>query len=143
MDTRGRHLILECRGCDPTILNDQAVLAQVLRQAALAAGATVLGIHLHEFTPQGVAGVAVLAESHLSIHTWPEAGYAAVDLYTCGHLQPELAKDVMASSLGATRVEWRVIDRGLKGSMRVSGSRFSPEALTTGWTGCVAPDVQA
>ena len=84
----GTHLILDCWGASR--LNDLEHIEQALRDAIDIAGATLLHIHLHYFTPNGgVSGVAVLAESHISIHTWPERDYAALDIFMCGDTQPE------------------------------------------------------
>lgn len=88
----GRHCILEIYGCASELLNDAAYVDRSIREAAIAAGATLLNQVCHEFEPHGVTALALLAESHISIHTWPENGYAAVDVFTCGdHTQPEVA----------------------------------------------------
>jgi len=88
----GTHLLLELRDCNTQMLNDVKKTKESLVMAAKKAGATVLSAHFHEFVPHGVTGVVVIAESHLSIHTWPEYGYAAVDVFTCGDtLQPSVA----------------------------------------------------
>jgi S-adenosylmethionine decarboxylase len=87
--------------CGLMIDSDPRLIEQILRAAAAAANARVLGVHLHHFGERmGVTGVALLAESHLSIHTWPESGYAAVDVFTCGdHTMPESACRVLAEEL--------------------------------------------
>ena len=82
--SKGRHLILDLYGCDPGILDDYDELMRLLETALNMAGATVLRIFGEKFEPQGVTLLALLAESHASVHSWPELGYAAVDLYTCG-----------------------------------------------------------
>mgnify|MGYP002507729587 CR=1 FL=1 len=82
--SKGRHLILDLYDCDPGILDDYDELTRLLEAALNMAGATILRIFGEKFEPQGVTLLALLAESHASIHTWPELGYAAVDLYTCG-----------------------------------------------------------
>lgn len=84
MQALGRHLILELRGCNPRLLDDLAHIRQTLLEAANLAGVTVIGEVFHKFQPVGVTGVVAIAESHLCIHTWPEYGYAAVDIFTCG-----------------------------------------------------------
>ncbi|MCX4239882.1 adenosylmethionine decarboxylase [Paraliomyxa miuraensis] len=116
--TRGRHWVVELHGCRSTILDDQDAVADLLKRAAEAAGATVLDVHVHGFDPVGVAGVAVLAESHLSIHTWPEVGYVAADLYTCGRCDPSRAYAVLVSELAATRSEVMELTRGVPGGAR-------------------------
>lgn len=86
----GKHLLLDC--WNASNLDDLAIIEKALRDAVVATGATLLHIHLHHFTPNsGVSGVAVLAESHITIHTWPEREYAALDIFMCGDTQPEKA----------------------------------------------------
>lgn len=103
-DTVGKHCILELYDCDPGRLDNQAFLRDTITAAARQAGATLLNLITHRFQPQGVTGLALLAESHISIHTWPESGYAAVDVFTCGdHTMPERACAVLAAELGAGR----------------------------------------
>jgi S-adenosylmethionine decarboxylase len=101
-DTVGKHCILELYHCDSSRLDDEAFLRDTITSAAKRAGATLLNLITHRFEPQGVTGLALLAESHISIHTWPESGYAAVDVFTCGdHTMPERACQVLAAELGA------------------------------------------
>lgn len=113
MKTQGRHLLLELSGCSAVALNDREVVRSALRAAAVAAGAVIVSEALHGFSPHGLTALVLLAESHISIHTWPEAGYAAVDIYTCGDCRPELAVDVLSRDLQAEQVEVLWIDRGL------------------------------
>ncbi len=82
-DPLGIHYIIELYGCKPAILDDLQKIEDTLNYSADLAGATIISSKFHKFSPQGVSGVIVIAESHLSIHTWPELGYAALDLYTC------------------------------------------------------------
>jgi S-adenosylmethionine decarboxylase len=101
-ETVGKHCILELYNCDSAKLDDEAFLRDTITTAAKRAGATLLNLITHRFEPQGVTGLALLAESHISIHTWPESGYAAVDVFTCGdHTMPERACQVLADELGA------------------------------------------
>lgn len=121
---RGQHLLAEYRGCDPAVLDDRDAIARALDAAARAAGATVLSAHLHRFTPRGVSGVLIIQESHLSIHTWPERGYAAVDFYTCGAGDPRRAHEVLAAALRAGECETMLVERGIDPparSLRVAG----------------------
>ena len=101
-DMVGKHCILELYNCDPAKLDDEAFLRNAITSAAKRAGATLLNLITHRFDPQGVTGLALLAESHISIHTWPESGYAAVDVFTCGdHTMPERACIVLSEELDA------------------------------------------
>jgi S-adenosylmethionine decarboxylase proenzyme len=121
---RGLHLLVEYLGCPPALLDDAAALETALRQAALAAGARVVQAGFHRFSPHGVTGYLLLEESHISIHTWPELGYAAADLFTCGETSPRLAEDHLRDALGAARVELLEVLRGAVGNesvMQVSG----------------------
>jgi S-adenosylmethionine decarboxylase len=96
----GKHCILELYDCNPSKLDDEAFLRDTITTAAKRAGATLLNLITHRFQPQGVTGLALLAESHISIHTWPESGYAAVDVFTCGdHTMPEKACLTLAAEL--------------------------------------------
>ena len=114
MNALGRHLLLDLNDCDKEVLNDLSFLRNTLVAAAIDCGATVLSESFHPFEPQGVSGVVVIAESHLSIHTWPEYGYAAVDIFTCGtSVQPEKAVEVLIEKLGAKDHSLTEIQRGL------------------------------
>lgn len=84
MNALGRHILAEIHGCDAAILNNRSTVEGILVEAALKAGAEVREVAFHKFSPQGVSGVVVISESHLAVHTWPEYGYAAVDVFTCG-----------------------------------------------------------
>lgn len=84
-----------------------------MNQAVRAAGATVVASVFQPFEPHGVSGVVVIEESHISIHTWPEHGYAAVDFYTCGQADPEVANALLQAGLGATHSESMYVDRGM------------------------------
>lgn len=84
MNALGTQILLELRECDQELLNDLAYVRQTLIQAAREVNATVIGESFHQFQPQGVTGILAVAESHICIHTWPEYGYAAVDVFTCG-----------------------------------------------------------
>ena len=81
----GRHILLELCDCPRELLDSTEQLGSILESCAVRGGATVVSSNFHRFNPQGVSGVVVIAESHITIHTWPEHGYAAVDVFTCGH----------------------------------------------------------
>ena len=109
----GRHVLAELTGCSAVVLNDVAGLETCFRDCAEKGGATVVSSHFHHFSPQGVSGVVVIAESHVTVHTWPEHGYAAVDVFTCG--RPEVAEAVMEliiASLHAQTVHRTSFERG-------------------------------
>jgi S-adenosylmethionine decarboxylase len=98
----GRQLLAELTYCDQDAMNDADLLEALLRRAAAESGATLLSLHVHRFEPIGLSAVAILAESHLAVHTWPELGYAAVDAFTCGdHVRPEIAVKVIEEGLKA------------------------------------------
>jgi len=108
----GSHLIIdlwEAKGLD-----DKDRIEQAMKDAVEAAGATLLHIHLHTFTPNGgISGVAVLAESHISVHTWPERGYAAFDVFMCGDAEPRKALKVLEAAFAPERVVIGIHKRGV------------------------------
>ena len=113
MNALGKHLLLDLKDCDEGVLNDLGFLRNTLVAAAIECGATVLGESFHPFSPQGVSGVVIIAESHLSVHTWPEYGYAAIDIFTCGTtVEPEKAAALLIEKLGAKDHSLTEIKRG-------------------------------
>ncbi len=120
MNALGRHLLMELEDCNEEILNNLDTLKEAMLAAANEAGATVMGESFHRFNPHGISGVVVVAESHLFIHTWPEYGYAAADIFTCGTtVQPEKAAEVLIEKLGARKHSIQEIARGTKITERV------------------------
>ena len=114
MNALGKHVLLELKDCEEEVLNDIGFLKKALIEAANEAGATVLGESFHQFSPQGVSGVVVIAESHLFIHTWPEYGYVAADIFTCGNsVQPGKAAELIISKLGAKNHSIVELQRGI------------------------------
>jgi len=110
----GRHLILEFFECDPKVLDDMKLLEDMLLKAAEKAEVKVVGKAFHKFAPQGVTGIIIVAESHLSIHTWPEYGYAAIDIFTCGNTaKPEKAYEEIEKVLKPKRVSITEMKRGI------------------------------
>lgn len=103
----GRHVLAELTGCPPGVLNDAVGLESCFRECAEKGGATLVSSHFHHFSPQGVSGVVIIAESHVTVHTWPEYGYAAVDVFTCGC--PEVAEAVV--ELIITRLHAETVHR--------------------------------
>jgi S-adenosylmethionine decarboxylase len=117
MDTLGRHVIAELDGCDAAVLSDPESVRSHLVEAARRAGARVLAEETFRFQNGGVSGFVLLAESHISIHTWPEHHYAAIDIYTCGdHTMPDKGAIHLADVLGATQVRMTSLSRGVPGS---------------------------
>ena len=114
MNALGRHLLVELHDCDREALNDLDLIRDAMLKAAIESGAEILGDSFHRFSPQGVSGVVVIAESHLSIHTWPEFGYAAVDVFTCGTcVDPEKAASVLIEKLASRNHSTMEIPRGV------------------------------
>lgn len=114
MNALGRHLLLELKDCNKEVLDNVDYLRKSLSETAEKIGATVLNNVFHQFCPQGVSGVVVIAESHLCIHTWPEYGYAAVDIFTCGNsIDPHDAIEILVEKLGAGDHSAQEIKRGI------------------------------
>ena len=110
----GHHYIVEASGCDPEIISSVSKVQQILVRAAEIAGATVWSVSFHKFPPKGVSGVVVISESHLSTHTWPEYGYGAMDIDTCGEeVDPEEAIAYAVEAFGASSSHMTEITRGL------------------------------
>ena len=109
----GRHVLAELHGVDPGLLDDTARLGELLRAAVTEAGATVLDVVAKRFAPQGATVIALLAESHASVHTYPEHGSLFADVFTCGdRADPEQALRLLAKSLDAASVHLSVLHRG-------------------------------
>lgn len=114
MQSLGRHVLAEVYGCNFEVLNDIKKVQDIMVNAALEAGAEIREVVFHKFSPQGVSGVVVISESHLAIHTWPELGYAAVDVFTCGDtVNPWDACKYLEEQFGADYVEASEVKRGL------------------------------
>ncbi|MBO8156446.1 MAG: S-adenosylmethionine decarboxylase proenzyme [Bacillaceae bacterium] len=125
MDTVGRHVIAELWDCNADKLNDMAFIEQIFVNAALKAGAEVREVAFHKFAPQGVSGVVIISESHLTIHSFPEHGYASIDVYTCGdRIDPNVAADYIVEALEAETVEKVEVPRG-KGPVKVKEFQVS------------------
>ncbi|MGM0633116.1 MAG: adenosylmethionine decarboxylase [Pseudomonadota bacterium] len=114
LEFAGTHLLIDFWGASG--LTDLELMESKFRECVEACGATLLHIHLHHFTPNGgISGVAVLAESHISVHTWPERGYAAFDIFMCGDAQPEKALPILREAFQPTRV---TLSEELRGQTR-------------------------
>lgn len=106
--------MLELNGCPPKLLSDVKRVEEIMVAAAKIAKATIVGVHFHQFSPFGVSGVVVIAESHVAIHTWPEYGYAAVDIFTCGDtLRSEVAAQYLVEKFQSRRPALMELKRGL------------------------------
>ena len=127
METMGRHVIAELWQCDFDKLNDMDYIEKTFVDAALKSGAEVREVAFHKFAPQGVSGVVIISESHLTIHSFPEHGYASVDVYTCGDLDTTIAAKYIAEALGSTSSELVEIPRGM-GPVSVGNSKVSVTA---------------
>ena len=114
MNFLGKHSIAEYYDCDRDIINDQNLIEKIMLEAVEISGATLVKTAFHKFSPHGVTGVVVVAESHFSIHTWPEYGYCAVDIFTCGDvINNPLALSHLKKRLGAETVSIQELKRGL------------------------------
>jgi S-adenosylmethionine decarboxylase len=114
MQALGRQILVELYDCSADVLNDEAQIRKVLMEGTRASGATVITDTFHLFNPHGVSGVIVIAESHVAIHTWPEYGYAAVDIFTCGDtIDPWLILEHMKEGFEAGSTSIMELKRGL------------------------------
>lgn len=113
MSQLGTQTLVDLYGCDPGCLDDPVAIRDAMLEAARRAGATVVTHGFHRFTPCGVSGVVFLAESHFAIHTWPEHGFAALDLFTCGQkMATDQCFPFLIEKLGSTRQKTTVVARG-------------------------------
>ena len=114
MNALGRHILAEIYGCDSAILNDKDAIEKIMVESALKSGAEVREVAFHKFNPQGLSGVVIISESHLTIHTWPELGYAAVDIFTCGdRINPWDACNYLTKFLNAKKMTATEVKRGI------------------------------
>ncbi len=110
----GHQMMVEFYDCDKSVLDDVESIGQAMVDAAVESGATIVEKVFHRFSPYGVSGVVVIAESHLAIHTWPEYGYAAVDLFTCGtEVDPMKGFELLSERLGSENMSVVEMKRGL------------------------------
>lgn len=115
MPSLGSHLLVELYGCDGETLKREELVGEVMRQAAVESEATVVAQSFHEFRPYGVSGAVIIQESHYTIHTWPEHGYAAVDLFYCGGtVMVHRAVEVLQEQFKPSRIKFLVVRRGLQ-----------------------------
>ncbi|EHR79561.1 S-adenosylmethionine decarboxylase [Thermococcus litoralis DSM 5473] len=115
MDTIGYHYVVEASGCDPEVLKDPNKIREIFLEAAKVGNMEVKASYFFRFSPTGVSGVVIVAESHISVHTWPEEGYAALDVYTCGEkADPEKAVDYILEKFKAQYAHVSEVKRGIK-----------------------------
>jgi S-adenosylmethionine decarboxylase len=112
MNKVGTHLVVDAWEAPSEFLNDPERIRRALIEAIAAGEATLIDMCVHQFSPHGVTATATLAESHIAIHTWPEYGYFAADLFFCGQGQPKVAIEVLKNALQAQKVTMQEIDRG-------------------------------
>jgi S-adenosylmethionine decarboxylase len=113
-DALGRHILCEAFECDPEVLNNVRGVENIMVEVALYAGAEVREVAFHKFSPQGVSGVVIISESHLAIHTWPEYGYAAIDIFTCGtKVDPGIACEYLLDKFNCSRSLINEVKRGI------------------------------
>lgn len=123
-EAAGTHLLADFHGVEPDRLACAQTLERQLRAAALAAGATILSSHFHRFGEgQGVTGVLLLAESHMTVHTWPEHGFAAVDIFMCGQAAPQRALAVLRTAIAAQAVTVETVARGATSRAQAAGDK--------------------
>ncbi len=127
MKALGKHLIIEFHDCDPRVLDDAEACQDIFLEAARRSGATIIKPFFHQFSPHGVSGIIVIAESHFSVHTWPEYGYCAIDVFTCGDdIEGDAAVDFLRKNLKAQHFSVMEIKRGLL-DRPSSEIRYKPE----------------
>lgn len=112
-ETLGRHILVEYYNCDENVLKDPRLIENFMNDSALNAKATIVDSVFHHFNPWGVSGAVIIAESHLTIHTWYEYGYAAADFFTCGDIDPWKSFELLEQLLKSERSESTEIPRGL------------------------------
>jgi len=126
LETLGRHILIEFYNCNEEILASPELIEKHMNKAAKIANATIVNSVFHHFNPYGVSGAVIISESHLAIHTWPEYGYAAVDVFTCGDkINPWIAFDFLEDVFESDRSESMEIPRGMVEKIR----KFHPEEL--------------
>jgi S-adenosylmethionine decarboxylase len=107
----GKHFLLNLYGCSSVLLNNEHFLVDLMENAAIASGATVLKTVFHKFDPQGITAICLLSESHISIHTWPEENKASADIFTCGLANPKIGCDIMIEQLKPIEYKLTYIQR--------------------------------
>ena len=110
----GDHYLVDLHGCDAEFIATSKTTEEALLSAATRCGSTIIEYHFHQFSPHGVSGVILIAESHFSVHTWPEDGFVAVDIFTSGEvMKPEVAIRILEEAFCAGRVDIMKVTRGV------------------------------
>ena len=121
----GRHILAEFFDCEPNVLNNPQLVEKYMLEAALECGATIVNKCFHLFAPHGVSGVVIISESHLAIHTWPEFGYAAVDLFTCGEqCDPKVSYEFLKRKFNSRDAKYSQLNRGMMDADQVEHKSF-------------------
>lgn len=126
------HFLIDAWRCSPALLDDAEAVREAVEQAVEAAGATLIELTVHPFASQGVTAVALLGESHLALHTWPEAGYFAADLFSCGSGDIARAVEILRDSFEAGEVRVRTIERGPDSAAAEAGEPVAGFAAAAG-----------
>lgn len=136
LEQLGRHILVEYYNCDKEILNNTELIEKYMNEAAIKSKATIVQSCFHTFNPWGVSGAVIIQESHLTIHTWPEYGYAAVDLFTCGDkVNPWIGFEYLEEVLKSERSESMEVSRGMVDKIRrmsredLGDIKFKPDNL--------------
>ncbi len=138
MEALGKHILAEFYNCDVSAINDERGIEKLFVKTAKDSGATVISSNFHKFSPHGVSGVVVISESHLTIHTWPEYGYCAVDVFTCGdridnNLCLEmLEKGLKAGSVSVVEMNRGILGHGVNGLLNGKNKMHKQEAVLEG-----------
>lgn len=114
MKALGRQILVEYYDCDTCVINDVEAVEKILLTGTKASGANIISHNFHKFNPHGVSGTIVIAESHVAVHTWPEYGYAAVDIFTCGEtIDPWVIQEYLRKSFKSDNISSMELKRGL------------------------------
>ncbi len=128
MEALGRQILVECYECNEEVLNDVSQIESILLEATRASGASIISHKFHKFSPHGVSGMVVIAESHVAIHTWPEYAYAAVDIFTCGEtIDPWVIQEYLKKCFGSRNTSAMEMKRGMFKVAEGQKLLFKPE----------------
>jgi S-adenosylmethionine decarboxylase len=132
MNALGNHILAEISSCNSDTLSNLNKVREIMTQAAIYANAEIRESVFHKFYPHGVSGVVVIAESHLAIHTWPELGYAAIDIYTCGdHTKPWVACEFIANAFESNCIKTTEVERGIADNNGIYSHKVISKKVTS------------